>query len=73
MALPELFGGKSLGIIEFHQLSLTPCFAAELSLEAARTADVVSQVPSILTATRFEQVRLFRGWLLPILKKAIAG
>lgn len=41
--------------------------------QPAVTADITVQVPATLTATRFEQVRLFRGWLLPVLKKSISS
>ncbi|EKM53974.1 uncharacterized protein PHACADRAFT_196411 [Phanerochaete carnosa HHB-10118-sp] len=52
---------------------LPELFGGEVPDQAVASVDIAAQVPGIFTATRFEQVRLFRGWLLPVLKKAVSA
>ncbi|KAJ7039194.1 hypothetical protein C8F04DRAFT_1087468 [Mycena alexandri] len=35
-------------------------------------SDLLEKCSSLISASRFEQVRIFRGWLLPVLQKRIA-
>lgn len=42
------------------------------SLPVVRKAELVATCTRFLSATRFEQVRLFRIWLLPLLRQFVA-
>ncbi|KAF7321446.1 Med12 domain-containing protein [Mycena kentingensis (nom. inval.)] len=54
------------------RLLLPHLFAADLTVDVPVPGpDFMQKCPSLASASRFEQVRTFRQWLLPILQKAI--
>ncbi|KAF4567767.1 RNA polymerase II mediator complex subunit [Pleurotus pulmonarius] len=52
---------------------LPELFGAELQAPPISTSELLSQCPTLISASRFEQVRTFKQWLMPILRKAIVS
>ncbi|RDB24995.1 Mediator of RNA polymerase II transcription subunit 12 [Hypsizygus marmoreus] len=52
---------------------LPDVFGGESHIPVSSTSMLLSTCKTLVSSTRFEQVRTFRQWLLPILQKHIAG
>lgn len=70
--IPQLFGGiyNENGA---QELPLTPrCFSAETPSDTLQSfKDLLDDCPILAAASRFEQVGMFRQWLMPLVRKAI--
>jgi mediator of RNA polymerase II transcription subunit 12, fungi type len=72
MVLSELFGGTSTTKVDLPLKPSLPPVIGDEPLSYTSTAALLGHCPTFTSASRFEQVRTLKHWLLPILQSHIS-
>lgn len=71
--LPDIFSGFILLFLELYMpLKYEYVSPGDVASAASSSTALLESCSKLVSASRFEQVRTFRQWLLPILQKHIA-